>query len=196
MRRIGITGGMGSGKSTFCEHLRDLGAFVVDMDHLAKDVIAHSQEVRKGVIQIFGPNAFLDNGKLNRSFLASEAFGSEKLELLNQLVHPEVYKRLAQIDEFAVNEGVDVFIREAAIMLANGRPEGLDLVVLISAPVEERIRRVMQRDGSSREDILKRLSHQQTDEELMPMCDIVVHNTGDIDDLKNKAEELYHSWDG
>lgn len=194
MKRIGITGGMGSGKSTICDVWRDMGAFVVDSDNLAKEILAHSSDVKADVIRIFGEQAYLENGKLNRAFLAKEAFSEGKLEELMRIVHPAVFKRIAQIDAFAEEEGVEVLIREAAILLNNGRPDGFDQVILVTAPLEDRIQRIIARDGCSREDALSRIQRQKSDEELMPMCDIVIENTGDVHALKARAKELYDSW--
>jgi len=194
MKRIGITGGMGSGKSTLCEVWRELGAFVIDSDNLAKEFLAHSSDVKSDVIRIFGPQAYLDNGKLNRAFLAQEAFSEGKLEELTRIVHPAVFKRIAQIDAFAEEEGVDVMVREAAILLNNGRPEGLDMVILVTAPLEHRIRRVIARDGCTREEAMARIARQKSDEELIPMCDLVIENTGDIETLKEKAKALFDEW--
>lgn len=194
MKRIGITGGMGSGKSTLCDVWRELGAFVIDSDNLAKEILAHSSDVKSDVVRIFGPQAYLDNGKLNRAFLAQEAFSEGKLEELTRIVHPAVFKRIAQIDAFAEEEGVDVLVREAAILLNNGRPEGLDMVILVTAPLEHRIRRVIARDGCTREEAMARITRQKSDEELIPMCDLVIENTGDIETLKEKAKALHDEW--
>jgi dephospho-CoA kinase len=196
MKRIGITGGMGSGKSTICEVWRNLGAFVINSDNLAKEILAHSSDVKSDVIRIFGEEAYLENGKLNRAFLAQQVFSEGKLEDLTRIVHPTVFKRIAQMDEFAEEEGVDVLVREAAILLNNGRPAELDLVILVTAPLEDRIRRVIERDGCSREDAMSRIARQKSDEELMPMCDVVIENTGDVDAIKARAKELYASWVG
>jgi dephospho-CoA kinase len=194
MKRIGIAGGMGSGKSTICDVWRDMGAFVVDSDNLAKEILAHSSDVKVDVIRIFGKDAYLENGKLNRAFLAQQAFSEGKLDELTRILHPAVFKRIAQIDAFAEEEGVQVLVREAAILLNHGRPEELDTVILVIAPLEERIRRVIARDGCSREDAMARIQRQKSDEDLMPLCDIVIENTGDIDALRARAKELYDSW--
>lgn len=196
MKRIGITGGMGSGKSTLCEILRDLGAFIINSDNLAKDIMAHSPDVKADVIRIFGSQAYLDNGKLNRDFLAHEAFSEGKLDELTRIVHPVVFNRIIQMDAFAEEEGVNVLIREASILLNHGRPKELDFVILVTAPLEVRIRRIIERDGCSREDALLRINRQMQDDELRPMCDIVIENTGDIDALKSHANELYATWVG
>lgn len=195
MKRIGVTGGMGSGKSSICNMWRDMGAFVVDSDNLAKEILSHSHEIKQDVIRLFGPEAYLDNGMLNREFLAKEAFEEGKLDQLMTIVHPSVYKRINDMDVFAEEEGVKVFIREAAILLAHGRPPELDVVVLITAPMEERIRRAMTRDGASRYDVMQRMARQKSDEVLIPMCDIVIENTSDLATLRKTAEDVFRQWD-
>lgn len=195
MKRIGVTGGMGSGKSSICTMWRDMGAFVIDSDNLAKEILSHSHEIKQDVIRIFGEEAYLDNGKLNRAFLAKQAFEEGKLDQLTKIVHPSVYKRISDMDAFAEEEGVRVFIREAAILLAHGRPAELDLVVLVTAPLDERIRRAMARDGVSRHEVMQRMTRQKTDEDLAPMCDIVIQNTGDLAQLRKTAEDLFRQWD-
>ncbi len=195
MKRIGVTGGMGSGKSSICNMWRDMGAFVIDSDNLAKEILSHSHEIKQDVIRVFGPEAYLDNGKLNRTFLAQEAFEEGKLDQLTKIVHPSVYKRIEAMDVFAEEEGVKVLIREAAVLLAHGRPPELDVVVLVSAPMEDRIRRAMARDGVSRHSVMQRMAHQKSDAELAPLCDIVIQNTGDLVELRKTAESLYRQWD-
>ncbi len=195
MKRIGVTGGIGSGKSSICTMWRDMGAFVIDSDNLAKEILSHSHEIKKDVIRVFGPDSYLENGKLNRPFLAQAAFDEGKLDLLTKIVHPSLHKRIEDMDTFAQEEGVKVFIREAAILLAHGRPHELDVVVLITAPLEDRILRAMTRDGVSRHAVMQRMAHQKSDEELAPLCDIVIENSGDMIELQTIAENLFHQWD-
>lgn len=194
MKRVGVTGGIGSGKSTFCAYLRELGVFVVDLDLVARDVLTHDVPVKQDVLRIFGEQAYLDNGRLNRAYLAKEAFSEGKIGELIRIVHPAVFKRLRDMEAFAEEEGVKVFVRESAILLNDGRPPELDVVVLISVPDEERIRRVMERDGSTRQEVLDRLRRQKTDEQIRPLCDLVIDNTGGPELLRTEALRLCGSW--
>lgn len=195
MKTIGITGGIGSGKSTFCGYLRDFGAFTVDMDIIARDILSHDAAIQADVVRHFGPESYLPTGKLNRAYLAHQAFTEGRIQELNRITHPAVYRRVEQLEAFAREEGVRVFVKESAILLGNGRPEGYDAIVLVHVPEAERIRRVMGRDASQESHIRERIRQQKTDEEMRPLCDIVIDNTGDLAHLRAEAERCFRLWD-
>lgn len=195
MKRIGVTGGIGSGKSTFCQYLSGFGAAVIDMDRLARDILTTDGSVRRDVIRSFGSASYLPDGQPDRYHLAEEAFGKGRIQELNGIIHPAVFRRLASLRTDALETGVRVFVVESAILLANGRPPGIDLVVLIHATVEERMRRVVRRDGADEGAVLDRIRHQMTEAEMRPLCDIEIANTGDPALLRAEAERCYRQWD-
>lgn len=195
MKIIGITGGIGSGKSTFCGYLRELGAFVVDMDIIARDILTHDHAIRSDVIRLFGEESYLPDGRLNRAFLAHQVFTEGRIGELNHITHPAVFRRVEQMETFAREEGVRVFVKESAILLSNGRPAGFDQIVLVHVPEEERVRRVKERDGNDVSQIRDRIRQQKTDAELRPLCDLVIDNTGDVAHLRAEAGRCYRLWD-
>lgn len=195
MKRIGITGGIGSGKSTFCQYLAGFGATVIDMDRLARDILTTDESVRREIIRSFGPASYLPDGQPDRTHLAEEAFGKGRIQELNGITHPAVFRRLARLQSDALESGVRVFVVESAILLANGRPPGIDLVVLIHVTKEERVRRVVWRDEVDEGSVHDRIRHQMTDAEMRPLCDIEIANTGDSSSLRAEAELRFRQWD-
>jgi dephospho-CoA kinase len=196
VKRIGVTGGIGSGKSTFCQYLAEFGATVVDMDRLARDILTTDETVRRDVIRTFGAAAYLPDGQPDRIHLAEEAFGKGRIQELNGITHPAVFRRLATERSAAIASGVRLFVIESAILLANGRPKGVDQVVLIQAPIVERERRAALRDQVDAESVRNRIRHQMTDAELRPMCDVIIDNTGDRSILREEAERCFRQWVG
>jgi dephospho-CoA kinase len=196
VKRIGVTGGIGSGKSTFCHYLAEFGATVVDMDRLARDILTTDDSVRRDVIRTFGAASYLPDGQPDRIHLAEQAFGMGRIQELNSITHPAVFRRVAQLRSDAMGSGVRVFVIESAILLANGRPLGLDQIVLIQAPTDERVRRVVWRDDVDAGSVFDRIRHQMTEADMRPLCDMEIANTGDPTNLRTEAERCYQRWAG
>ncbi len=192
MIKIGITGGIGSGKTTFCKVLEELGAFVLYADDYAKELMVNDEKLISSIKNTFGEEAYFKDGTLNRKFLAEEAFSKGRVEELNDLVHPVLWKKADQLADEKEKEGVTIFAKEAAILLNNGRPEDLDYVVLLLADDDERVSRVKKRDKATKEQITERINKQPQFEELAPLCDFIVMNEGTVEELQNKAREIYY----
>jgi dephospho-CoA kinase len=173
--RVGLTGGIGSGKSTIAAIFETLGIPVSYADPEAKRLMNEDAGLREDIIQNFGAGAYTD-GKLNRKYLAEMVFTDpEKLSLLNSLVHPVTIRQ----GERWMQELGDRFpyaIREAALIFETRTVGHLDFVIGVSAPEELRIRRTMLRDHVTREEVLRRM-HNQIDEDIkMQLCDAVIVN--------------------
>ncbi|MFW6157462.1 MAG: dephospho-CoA kinase, partial [Balneolaceae bacterium] len=138
---IGVTGGIGSGKSTVCKTFQRLGAKWINADKLAKDLMTEDPELKAQIIKEFGTDAYRRNGLLNRAFLAKEAFNKGRVEALNRLVHPKVREAALEAVDKAREEGYEALVYEAALLLDEGRPDFLDYVVLVTADKNERVRR-------------------------------------------------------
>ncbi|MEP0004867.1 MAG: dephospho-CoA kinase [Balneola sp.] len=190
MIRVGVTGGIGSGKTTLCKEWERLGAFVVYADDLAKKLMVEDEELVKRIISVFGDEAYLDNGILNRQFLAEEAFEKGRVAELNRLVHPLLWEKVEEISAQKEREGMDVFVKEAAILLQHGRPDDLDFVVLVEADEQQRTKRVVERDNSDRKKVEGRISAQQDFSALTDLADFVVTNDEGVTELKEKARLL------
>ncbi|MBR4996012.1 MAG: dephospho-CoA kinase [Alistipes sp.] len=163
MYKVGITGGIGSGKSSVCSLLAAYGVAVYDSDSAAKRLMAENEELRQRLMEVFGAECYTD-GVLNRAYLASRVFGNdEQLKLLNSTVHPAVK---ADFEAWAEQQTSPYVVLESAILFESGFDAVVDTTLAVIAPMEERIRRTMERDGVDREAVLSRISHQMSDDEL------------------------------
>jgi dephospho-CoA kinase len=191
MIKVGITGGIGSGKTTFCKEWEDLGAYVLYADDFAKKLMSENMDLKKKIRDKFGDKAYSENGDLNRSFLAREAFQKGRVNELNQIVHPILWKEIDKLASQKEKEGLDIFAKEAAILLNNGRPEDLDYVILILADESIRVKRTTARDNSEVQEVTERISKQPNFEDLTHLADFVVYNDGTKGELKVKAQTIF-----
>ncbi|HYF31519.1 MAG TPA: dephospho-CoA kinase [Chitinophagaceae bacterium] len=173
MLRIGLTGGIGSGKSTVAHVFEVLGIPVYYADIEAKRMMNQDEELKQQIIEEFGTEAY-ENGVLNRRHLATIVFADkEKLKVLNALVHPATIRHGQQ---WMQQQRTPYAIKEAALIFESGTHEHLDYVIGVCAPLSLRIQRAMQRDHISREEVLSRMQNQINDEIKMRLCDFVIKN--------------------
>ncbi len=191
MIRVGVTGGIGSGKTAFCRKMEKLGAYVLYADNFAKELMVTDSELIASIKQTFGDEAYFEDGSLNREYLAEEAFAKGRVEELNNIVHPVLGERIKTLAESKEKEGEEVFVKEAAILLNNGRPQELDYVILVLADEKERIKRTVQRDKSSNEKVKERISKQPDFTKKTNLADFVVENNETLDDLEKEAERIF-----
>tara|TARA_R110002124_G_scaffold280073_1_gene453108 strand:- start:5949 stop:6542 length:594 start_codon:yes stop_codon:yes gene_type:complete len=190
MIKVGVTGGIGSGKTTLCKEWEKSGAFVVYADDVAKKIMVENEELIAQIKSTFGESSYHPDGSLNRSYLAEEAFEKGRVEDLNKLVHPSLWKEVAHLADKKKKEGIDVFVKEAAILLQYGRPKDLDFVVLVTADLNSRVNRVVERDNSQKELVLDRVSKQQDFNKMSDQVDYIISNDGSLEELKSKAQAL------
>ncbi len=174
MLKIGITGGIGAGKSTVAGIFKVLGVPVFDADATAKNILNTDPVLRDQIAATFGSESY-KNGLLDKKYLATLVFNNpDQLAKLNALVHPAT---IAAADKWA-SRFLDrpYIIKEAALLFEAGTNVGLDYIIGVTAPVELRITRVMDRDKVSREEVLSRMQHQLDDIEKMKRCDFVIDN--------------------
>ncbi|MBR2072385.1 MAG: dephospho-CoA kinase [Alistipes sp.] len=163
MYKIGITGGIGSGKSTVCALFREQGVAVYDSDAEAKRLMAESADLRRRLIEAFGEECYNAEG-LDRKYLASKVFGCEEaLQRLNSIVHPAVRE---DFRAWAERQRGSYVVLESAILFEAGFENEVDATLAVMAPLEERVRRTMERDGVEREQVMERIKHQMSDDEL------------------------------
>jgi len=194
MTTLGVTGGIGSGKTTVCGFLAEKGAKVFYADLEAKRLMTEHEGVRRDLIEAFGPESYADDGSLNRTYLADEVFGTpENVERINAIVHPRVHEAFAEATERAREEGIDLLVHEAALIFESGGDAHLDAVAVVVAPDEDRIARVVERDDTSPEAVRARMGHQLSQDELRARADYVIENDGTLDDLRRKSVELYEA---
>jgi dephospho-CoA kinase len=183
---IGLTGGIGSGKTTIANHFRSLGIPVYIADEEARKIM-QSSEVLDAIKEAFGDTIF-ENEILNRGRLAEVVFGNpDKLIVLNAIVHPAVKKHFKEW--VLEHTGVPIVVYEAAILFESGNYKDFDWIITVTAPKESRIQRVMERDGVTREQVVKRINAQWSDEQRFPKSDFVIENI-DSEIVKSKTEEI------
>lgn len=195
MTTLGVTGGIGSGKSALVSRLAEReGVRVVRADDVAKRIMAEHPGVRQRLVETFGPETYDAAGSLDRQHLAGRVFGdTEALAALNAIVHPAVREALLEEIEAARAEGVRLFVYEAALIFETGGDAVLDRVTVVDAPVETRVERVMARDHVDREAVLARMRHQIDPAEARRRADHVIENDGGLNDLHAAADALYHT---
>ncbi|MGH2552759.1 MAG: dephospho-CoA kinase [Chitinophagaceae bacterium] len=173
MLRIGLTGGIGSGKSVVAKIFETLAIPVYYADDAAKRLMNTNAAVKASIIKKFGENSYI-SGELNRKHLASIVFNDvKKLELLNALTHPAT---IHDAEEWIKNQQSSYIIKEAALLFESGANKNLDHVIGIYAPLHLRISRVMARDGITEEEIMKRINRQMDEEKKMKLCDFIITN--------------------
>lgn len=174
MIKIGITGGMGSGKSTVARVFETLGVPVYDADREAKNIMQRDPGLIAAIRNHFGNGAYDRTGKLNRSFLASQVFGDPlRLALLNSLVHPATIR---DADAWAQRQQTSYVLKEAALMFESESFHHVDKVIGVRAPEALRIQRVIHRDGLDRAEVLSRMKNQLDERIKMLLCDYLVDN--------------------
>lgn len=191
MITVGITGGIGSGKTTVCREWEKLGAYVLYADDLAKELMNTDPGIREEIIEAFGPQSYHEDGTLNRAHLTGEAFHKGRVKELNAIVHPRVYDATRRLKKQAEADGHKIFVKEAALLLQNGRPENLDCLVLVLADRAKRVKRVMERDRADEHLVQNKMQKQQDFEELRHLADYILENNGTLNELRNKARSLY-----
>ena len=191
MFRLGVTGGIGVGKSTVCQVFSCLGVPIYDADKRAKALYSENLKLQNTLIDRYGADIYLD-GVLNREKLGSIVFSNKaELDWLNSQVHPlifEDYEKWCSEHESAIYT-----IKEAAIMFESGSDKNVDAVIGIASPEDLRIKRVMQRDGVSEEDVLDRIGKQMPQDELLKRCQFVIQNNLE-DSLINQVLELHRKF--
>jgi dephospho-CoA kinase len=184
MKKIGITGGIGSGKSVVCAVLKVLGVPVYDADTRAKFLSENKPEIIAQIIENFGEKTF-ENGRLNRPYLASIIFqNEEKRQVLNGIVHPAVAK---DFDEWCekLPQNCPYALKEAALMIESGSHQQLNALVLVTAPLQVRIERIKKRDPQRSDAEIKGIIEKQMpDAEKMPFADFVLNNDGETSLVK------------
>ncbi|HTL81856.1 MAG TPA: dephospho-CoA kinase [Bacteroidia bacterium] len=187
MKKIGLTGGIGSGKSVIAEIFRVLGVPVFNSDRVAREIQDEDEAVVKQIKKLLGDDVYVE-GKLERLKVAQIVFADKnKLEKLNAIVHPAVAK--AFTDFCASHSGKKYVIKEAAILIEIG-DTSVDKMILVTAPEDVRIERIIQRDGISEEEIHRRMKNQWNDEQKMKKADVVLVNDGK-EMLLEKVLELH-----
>ncbi|KUO59023.1 hypothetical protein APF79_10350 [bacterium BRH_c32] len=184
---VGITGGIGSGKSLVSKILIDSGYPVLDADSISKELVNSDPKIKSSLIKEFGESTYKEN-KLNAKYLSDKVFGDEKkLKILNSITHPIIIKKIEELSaELALNNKI-VFVESALIFEADFE-DIFDYLILVYTEKDKRIKRVIERDKISKKDVEKRIDSQITDDEKKGLVDFVIQNNSTIDELKKKID--------
>ena len=187
MKIVGLTGGIGSGKSTVAKMFRELGVPVYDSDHEAKRLMTTSSEVKEAIISLLGKKAYTKD-ILNRSYIAEKVFNdTHKLQQLNAIVHPAVKTHFMK---WAEGQTTPYVIQETALIFENGAQEQYDYTILITAPLELRLQRTVERDGATTQQVLDRMKNQMDDNKKADLANFCIVNI-EIEETKKRVSELH-----
>jgi dephospho-CoA kinase len=185
MLKVGITGGIGSGKSMVTKIFEILGAPVLDADQFAKDLMNNNEAVKNQLMDTFGACIY-NNNVLDRKRLSAMVFNNKALlEKLNNIVHPAVKKYGAAWME---SQDAPYVLKEAALFFESGSNTDMDYIIGVSAPEHLRLQRAMARDGADEASIRSRMAHQMPEEEKMKLCDFIIYN----DEAHSLIEQVLH----
>jgi len=193
MLKVGITGGIGSGKTTVCKLFEALGVAVYYADDRAKFLMQHEHFLIDQLKQNFGEDIY-DHGQLNRAMLAQKVFGNkEQLALLNSLVHPVVFRDTEHWYQEQLTAKPPYVLKEAALLVETGAYKLLDQLIVVSAPLDVRLQRVVARDKVAAAEVTQRMNNQLAEEEKLKLADFVIENNSDLEALKIQVEKIHQA---
>ena len=193
MLKIGLTGGIGAGKSSVSKLFQEWGTYVFDADSVAKEILEENQTAQNEIISEFGTDILNKKNKIEKAKLARIAFQDENSQLrLNTIIHPYIFSEIdKEFDKILQSRNYELFCVDAALIYESGADTHMDYVIVVISNLKLRIERVMKRGGLTREELLKRIELQWTDDEKVSMADFVIHNNGSEEDLRLECEEVY-----
>jgi dephospho-CoA kinase len=192
MLLVGLTGGIGSGKSTVARMLEGRGAIVFDADALAREAVEPGSPGHDAVVQRFGANVLLPGGELDREALASVVFADPAARRdLEAIVHPEVRRLLAErCEAHAASDRVVVF--SAPLLVETGMHTAFEVLVVVSAPVSTQVERLLRDRGMSEEQVRARIAAQAPSEDKAAVADVLLDNDGTLDELREQVDRLWN----
>lgn len=188
--RVGLTGGVASGKSTVSSILAELGAVVIDGDQLAREVVARGTTGLEQVIEAFGADLLTAEGDLDRAALGAIVFNDEaRRRQLEAIVHPLVFERYAALEAEAGEH--DVVVHDIPLLAESGRADTFEEVIVVDVPEQTQLERMLRDRGWSEDDARGRIAAQATREQRLAIASIVIDNTGSLDDLRTRVTQIY-----
>lgn len=187
---MGVTGGLGAGKSTACQRFKENGAVIFDADSVAKEILQTTQDVQDRITEEFGADVVKD-GRVDTRKLASQAFSNEENQsILNNIVHPYVIEAFEKRRE-ELEKKVGLLVVDAPLIFESGFDSHLDHTLLIFASLKMRIARALRRGNLTREEILRRMDLQMPEEDKRDLASFVIENNGSIEELNQEIDKLY-----
>ena len=191
MLLIGLTGGIGSGKSTVAAMLRDQGIRVVDADQIAREVVEPGQPALAELVEVFGQGILNDDGSLNRQELANRAFATEEAtNALNTITHPRIEQETQRQFDLAAAEKENFLVYDMPLLVERGLHEEMDMVIVVHTDIEERVRRLVEHRGLDEDDVRRRMSHQVDDVTRLASADVLIDNNGSVDHLRKQVDDF------
>ena len=188
---VGITGGIGAGKSAVATVYREAGYPVFSADEIAREIVRPGSSALKEVRLLFGAQAIQMDGNLDRAFVRGKITADPSLRLkLEAITHPRIQKRSLELAQAAFDDGAEIVFYEAPLLFEAKSDHAMDKVICVHAPDEARIERTMKRDSSSKQSVEAFFAAQMSQEEKMKKCDFLVRNSGDLAELKLNALEV------
>ncbi|KAB2880286.1 dephospho-CoA kinase [bacterium] len=192
---IGLTGGIGCGKTEVAKIFQQLGAKIIDADEIGKSVVETQPNVLTEIVHVFGRKFVDTDGTLKRKELGRFVFADEeKKRQLNRIVHPHLFKRVKQEIEVAQNAGYKVIVVDAALIYETGIENIFDKVIVVNSDLKNRIERIKQRDQLTEDEINHRIASQMPLEEKARRANIVITNNGSVESLKEAAEKIFRTF--
>lgn len=197
MVRMGLTGGIASGKSTASARLRQLGAVVIDHDVIAREVLAKGSVGLAAVVAVFGPGVLDQDGALDRAALGELVFADGRARArLEAIVHPLVRRQAAAEEELAAAAGAEVVVHDVPLLVESGQAEDFDVVVTVSAPEQLRVYRLISTRAMTEQEAWQRVHAQAEEAERRAAADMVLDGSGTVAELRAQVDQLWQSVTG
>jgi dephospho-CoA kinase len=195
MLKVGLTGGIGSGKSEVSKFFHKWGAFILDADKEAKKIIDKNEKAQQEIIKEFGSDVINIDNKIDKQKLARVAFQDEFHQLnLNSIIHPYVFKKIDEtFDKIKLDNKHKIFVVDAALIYESGADTHMDYVIVVTSLLRYRTERVMSRQNITRDDFMKRVSLQWSDGDKEHLADFIIQNNSDLKNLEKESKNIFKS---
>jgi dephospho-CoA kinase len=190
---VGLTGGVASGKTAVSQVFKEEGAYIIDADQIARELVQPHQLAWNELIRAFGQEILQEDGSIHRKKLADKVFADPKeRKLLNQVLHPRIKEEMdRRTREIGQKDSEAIVVIDAALLVELGDHQGMDRVIVVTSTERQQIQRLKDRDGADQEEARKILSSQMAPEEKLKVADFVIRNEGSLDEVRRRAKEVF-----
>ena len=190
---VGLTGGVASGKTVVSQVLREEGAYIIDADQIARELVQPHQPAWNELVKVFGEEILQEDGTIHRKKLADKVFADLKQrELLNQILHPRIREEMdRRTKEIGQKDPEAIVVIDAPLLVERGEHHEMDKLIVVTSTQTQQIKRLKDRDGISPEEALRMLSSQMPLEKKIELADFVIQNEGSLEETKKKAKEIF-----
>ena len=190
---VGLTGGVASGKTAVSKVLKEEGAYIIDADQIARELVKPRKPAWKEIIRAFGQEILQEDGSIHRKKLAGKVFADAKQrKLLNQMLHPRIRKEMdRRVKEIGQRDPEAIVVIDAPLLVELGNHRRMDKLIVVTSTRTQQLERLKDRDGANRGEALKIVSSQMPLEEKLKFADFVIRNEGSLEEMKRKAREVF-----